>query len=68
MNIKSEVKIEDLFITQDHHLSNSNNNGQQQYALCSLCRGFANIYCVNCNNVWLCTEHWGQHKIDYHSQ
>ena len=65
MSIKDKVRIEDLFIAPNSYNSN---NYLQQYAKCSLCRGFANIYCVNCYNIWLCTDHWRQHKIDYHVQ
>ena len=68
MTIKDKVRIEDLFITPNYRTYD--NNSQQQYAKkCSLCQGFANIYCVNCNSmVWLCNDHWKQHKIDYHVQ
>jgi hypothetical protein len=67
MSIKDKVKIEDLFIAPNDPTA-KNTNRQQQYAKCSLCQGFANIYCVNCNNIWLCNDHWKQHKIDYHVQ
>lgn len=61
MNIKDKVRIEDLFITPNYGMVN-NNNRQRQYAKCSLCQEFANIYCVNCNNAWLCSDHWRHHR------
>jgi hypothetical protein len=64
MSIKEKVRIEDLFIAPSSSISN--NNGQQ-YAKCSLCQRFANIYCVNCNNIWLCVDHWRQHRINNRS-
>lgn len=67
MTIKDKVRIEDLFITPNY--PSAGNNRQQQYSnKCSLCQGFANIYCVNCNNVWLCIDHWRQHRTAVHYQ
>jgi hypothetical protein len=60
MSIKDKVRIEDLFITPNYGITNNNN--RQQYAKCSLCQGFANIYCVNCNNASLCNDHWRHHR------
>jgi hypothetical protein len=33
------------------------------------CQEFANIHCINYsnNNVWLCVDHWKQHKVDKHT-
>lgn len=45
MNIKDKVRIEGLFIAPNYDISY--NNIQKQYAKCSYCQGFANIYCVN---------------------
>ena len=64
MGIKDKIRIGDLFITST--LYDYSNNNRQQYAKCSLCQAFANIHCVNCNDVWLCIEHWRQHEADVH--
>jgi hypothetical protein len=64
MSIKDKVRIEDLFIATTSSISN--NNGQQ-FAKCSFCQGFANIYCVNGNDIWLCNEHWIKHKGEHHT-
>jgi hypothetical protein len=62
MSIKDKVRIEDLFVTPNYGMANNNNRQQQYTNKCSLCQGVANIYCVNCNNVWLCTHHWRHHR------
>jgi hypothetical protein len=67
MSIKDKVRVEDLFIGLNSYNSNNNNNNNgQQYAKCSLCQGFANIHCINCNNIWLCVDHWKQHNVTKH--
>jgi hypothetical protein len=64
MGIKDKVRIEDLFITSS---PDSNNNRQEPYAKCSACQAFANIHCINCINIWLCVDHWKQHKTTVHT-
>jgi hypothetical protein len=47
----------------------SYNNGhqkQKQHMNCSICQGFANIHCINCKSIWLCVDHWKQHRDDEH--
>ena len=34
---------------------------------CMTCQGFANIHCINCSNVWLCSSHWKQHQVERHT-
>jgi hypothetical protein len=37
-------------------------------SICHVCKGrWANIQCLNCN-VWICVDHWKQHRSDYHLQ
>ena len=69
MSLKDSIRKEDLFNAQNSDTYNSDDYlRQQQYAKCSICQGFANINCVNCNNVWLCIDHWKQHKLDRHAR
>jgi hypothetical protein len=58
MNIKDRISIEDLRMYEPIFTSNI------QKSKCSVCQEFANIHCINCNNnnVWLCVDHWKQHK------
>jgi hypothetical protein len=65
MSIKDNIRKEDLFNAQNS--DGSPIRIQRQYAKCSICQGFANIHCINCNNVWLCIDHWKQHQGDKHS-
>jgi hypothetical protein len=61
---KYKIKIEDLTL---HELIFTSNI---QKSKCFICQEFANIHCINCsddNNVWLCVDHWKQHKTDYHN-
>jgi hypothetical protein len=60
---KDKIKIEDLTVYEPIFTSNI------QKSKCSICQEFANIYCTNCsnNNVWLCVDHWRQHKNVSHS-
>jgi hypothetical protein len=64
MGLKDKVKIEDLTLYEPIFTSNI------QKSKCSICQEFANILCINCsddnNNVWLCADHWKQHKVDKH--
>lgn len=70
MCIKDYVRKEDLSLEQTSNASCSGNNSKQQqkYMKCSTCQEFANIHCVNCSSVWLCTDHWKQHGINRHIQ
>jgi hypothetical protein len=40
---------------------------QRQHAKCSICQGFANIHCINCNSIWLCVGHWKRHMGHRHN-
>ena len=63
MNIKDKIKIEDLRVYEPIFTSNI------QKSKCSICQEFANIHCVNCkDNIWLCVDHWCQHKKDRHNR
>jgi hypothetical protein len=63
MSLKDCIQ-EDMFEALNSNTSYTNNSQrqQQQYAKCSICQQFANIHCVNCSNVWLCVDHWKQHR------
>jgi len=60
MTIKDSVRIEDLNVRPPVFKSDC------LKGKCSICSEFANIRCTNCINVWLCTDHIGQHKIHHH--
>jgi hypothetical protein len=62
MSIKDSVQ--DLF-----EAPNTNNSQKPlpQYTRCSICQGFANIRCINCNDIWLCIDHWKPHRANKHS-
>ena len=65
MNIKDKIRIEDLTLYEPIFTLST------QKSKCTICQEFANIHCINCSNndnVWLCVEHWIQHKINYHLQ
>jgi hypothetical protein len=65
MGLKDKIKIGDLTLYEPIFTLNI------QKGKCSICREFANIHCINCSNnnsVWLCVDHWKQHKINYHPQ
>ena len=61
---KDKIKIEDLTLYEPIFTSNI------QKSKCSICQEFANIHCINCsnNNVWLCVDHWEQHKTECHNR
>jgi hypothetical protein len=63
MSIKDRISIEDLRVYEPTFTSTI------QKSKCSICNEFANIHCINCrnNNVWLCVDHWKQHKAEAHS-
>jgi hypothetical protein len=62
MGLKDKIKIGDLTLYEPIFTSNI------QKSKCSICREFANIHCVDCNSkdVWLCIDHWVQHKTESH--
>ncbi len=62
MSIKNKVRIEDLIVYEP------TSTFKREKGKCSICNEFANIYCFNCckDNIWLCVDHWGDHKVDYH--
>lgn len=59
MSKKDKFKKEDLRIVP---IDPSN-----MKAFCVTCQGFANIHCINCGNVWLCSNHWKQHQMEIHT-
>ncbi len=62
MNMKDRVRIEDLIVHEPVWTIKREEKGK-----CSICNEFANIHCVNCeDNILLCVNHWGSHKVDYH--
>ena len=65
MSIKDKVRMEeeeDLKMCEPIFTSDTQNNKK-----CTTCNEFANIYCINCSsNVWLCVDHWRQHKTEKH--
>jgi hypothetical protein len=61
---KDSVKIGDLNYEPIYKCYRQKGN-------CHICNTITNIICKNCNNyrnkeVWLCTNHWKQHKIENH--
>jgi hypothetical protein len=59
MSVKDKIKKEDLRIVP---IDPSN-----MKAFCVTCQGFANIHCINCGDVWLCSNHWKQHQVERHT-
>jgi hypothetical protein len=70
ISIKDFIQKEDPSNRQNSNASFSANNPEQrqQNAKCSICKEFANIHCINCNSVWLCTDHWKPHRANKHIQ
>jgi len=61
MRMKNRVRIEDLIVYEPIWTF------KREKCKCSICNEFANIHCVKCkDNIWLCVDHWGYHKVDYH--
>jgi hypothetical protein len=60
-SMKHKVRIEDLIVYEPIWT-------QREKGKCFICQEFANIHCINCsnNNVWLCVNHWMQHKTESH--
>jgi hypothetical protein len=65
MNIKDNIRMDDLFYVASNYHPTPNSDVQRQYASCSLCGEFANIHCVSCldNSTWLCVDHWRDHSF-----
>jgi hypothetical protein len=59
MNWRDKIKKEDLHIGPI--------NPSNTKAFCTTCQGFANIHCINCGDVWLCSGHWKQHQVERHA-
>jgi hypothetical protein len=57
--IKEEDLRKDLYIVPTF-ASNMKNS-------CMTCQGFANIHCINCSDIWLCSNHWKQHQEERHT-
>ena len=64
IGIKDKIKIGDLTLYEPIFTSNL------KKSKCSICQDCANIHCVNCSNsnIWLCVDHWKQHKVDKHTK
>jgi hypothetical protein len=61
MSIKDKVRIEDLIVYEP---TSSFKRGKSK---CLMCEEFANIHCINCIDVWLCVDHWLQHRAHKHN-
>jgi hypothetical protein len=59
MRIKDKIKKEDLRIVPTF--------SSNMKVTCVTCQRFANIHCINCGNVWLCSSHWKQHQVEKHT-
>ena len=58
---KDSIRIEDLKIYEPIYKCYRDKGN------CQICNSLSNILCINCNeNIWLCTNHWKQHKIENH--
>ena len=65
MNIKDKVRIEEVDLQMPDPIFTL---GTQNNKKCTTCNEFANIHCINCSsNVWLCVDHWRNHKTDHHA-
>jgi hypothetical protein len=61
MNIKDRISIKDLRMYEPIFTSN------MQKSKCSVCQEFANIHCINCRDIWLCGDHWLEHRTYKHN-
>ena len=64
MSIKDKVRMEE---EEDLRMSEPIFASNRQKGKCSACSEFANIYCIN-HSVWICVDHWRQHKTDKHKE
>ena len=64
INNKDSIIIEDLKISEPFYKC------YREKEKCIICNSLSNIICTNCCNnykeIWLCTKHWLQHKIEKH--
>jgi hypothetical protein len=63
MSIKDKIKEEDL--RKDLYIVPSFTSNMK--TTCMICQGFANIHCINCSDIWLCSNHWKQHQVERHT-
>jgi hypothetical protein len=63
MKTKDKIKEEDL--RKDLYIVPTFASNMK--TSCMTCQGFANIHCINCSNVWLCSNHWKQHQVERHT-
>ena len=54
--VKGFMSKKDKFKKEDLRIGPINPSNTK--AFCTTCQGFANIHCINCGNVWLCSGHW----------
>jgi hypothetical protein len=59
--MRDRISIEDLIKICGVSLPNETRRKKNE---CSICKSFANIHCVNCedNHTWLCVDHWRDHR------
>jgi hypothetical protein len=61
---KDSIRIEDLKIYEPIYKC------YREKGNCIICNSLSNIICKNCNDnhkeIWLCINHWQQHKIEKH--
>ena len=62
--IRDRVSIEDLLKVCGASLPSETRRKKNE---CSICKSFANIHCVNCedNNTWLCVDHGRDHRSEH---
>ncbi len=64
-SIRDRINIEDLRVL--HEVGSANRIKNE----CDICKSFANIHCVNCQeadkSAWLCVDHWRDHSSKHHS-
>jgi hypothetical protein len=61
---KDSIRVEDLKISEPFYKC------YREKGNCIICNSLSNIICTNCCNnhkeIWLCINHWQQHKIEKH--
>ena len=61
---KDSIRVEDLKIYESVYKC------YREKGNCIICNSLSNISCTNCCNnpqeIWLCTNHWQQHKTEIH--
>lgn len=58
MSKKDKIRKEDLTVYEPVFASNILKGN------CIICQG---IRCVNCKTIWLCVNHWREHKMEGHT-